>query len=496
MTDPAQRRISKAFLLGFSDKPFIDTSPPKPRRSSGFTTAVRLRSLLQTYDADHAQAKTHPGGLIEWAASDGRRGRLSGSGKARALAAEAPSRAASKKESKAASKKDEVVDGGVLGVGGIFENWPATGSVKHAAQSNKPAQSVKPAQSAKPAHSVKPAQSAKPAQSVKPAESVKPAGSGWTEEQDKKLIDFKSDAKLRTWRQIASELGKELDQCKERFTQIKPKDWRPPPNSGKKGKGKQGQNKKKEDENEGQEKKDETQVAGWGDMPFDVDNDSGKNDTWKNDSGGGDGEWSKNDDAGGAFGGDQADGWGVGDNKSEKKDSNAGAWGCGGTDDKAADNEAGGGFEGNNTWGNNTGNDGANDATTWQIGNEAKNPSHKSASNKAVSNKPVSNKAQSNKAPSHKSSHKHSSKHSEHKPSSKNSDRRPSNPAPPQTVYELKPDDTFSASDLRLIARILQQDTNMLWDRLSWRFRDKTGRNLHADVFEEKVTGGLERRNR
>ncbi|KAF2994475.1 hypothetical protein E8E13_000686 [Curvularia kusanoi] len=474
MTDPTQRRISKAFLLGFSDKPFIDTSPPKPRRSSGFTTA----------------AKTHPGGLIEWAASDGRRGRLSGSGKARTLAAEEPGRAASKKESKAASKKDEVVDGGVLGVGGIFEGWPATGSVKHAAQSNKPAQSVKAAQSEKPAPSVK------PAQSVKPAESVKPVESGWTEGQDKKLIEFKSDAKLRSWREIAGELDKEMDECKERFTKIKPKDWRPPPTSSKKEKGKQGQYEKKQNENKEEEKKNEMEVPGWGDMPFDVDNGGGNNDTWKNDSGGCDGEWSKNDDnAGGAFDGDQADGWGVVDNKSEKKDSNAGAWDWGGTDDKAADNKVDGGFEGDNAWGNNTGNDGANDVTTWQMHNEPKNPSHKSASNKAVSNKPVSNRAQSNKAPSRKSSHKHSSKHPEHKHSSKNSDRRSSNPAPPQTVYELKPDDTFSASDLRLIARILQQDTNMVWDRLSWRFRDKTGRNLHADVFEEKVTGGLERRN-
>jgi len=32
----------------------------------------------------------------------------------------------------------------------------------------------------------------------------------------------------------------------------------------------------------------------------------------------------------------------------------------------------------------------------------------------------------------------------------------------------------------------------MVWNRLSWRFKDKTGRTLHPDVFEKKVTGQVE----
>lgn len=62
--------------------------------------------------------------------------------------------------------------------------------------------------------------------------------------------------------------------------------------------------------------------------------------------------------------------------------------------------------------------------------------------------------------------------------------------------YKVAPDSTFSQDELKLIARILQQDCSMVWDRVSWRFKDKTGRNLHPDVFEKKITGTLETERR
>jgi hypothetical protein len=63
-------------------------------------------------------------------------------------------------------------------------------------------------------------------------------------------------------------------------------------------------------------------------------------------------------------------------------------------------------------------------------------------------------------------------------------------------MYEITPDAIFSADDLRTIARILQQDAKMVWDRVSWRFMDKTGRHVEPDVFEEKITGRGEGREK
>jgi hypothetical protein len=72
----------------------------------------------------------------------------------------------------------------------------------------------------------------------------------------------------------------------------------------------------------------------------------------------------------------------------------------------------------------------------------------------------------------------------------------PPAPAPEPFMYEITPDAVFSADDLRTIARILQQDAKMVWDRVSWRFRDKTGRHVEPDVFEEKITGRVEGREK
>ncbi|KAF2451262.1 hypothetical protein P171DRAFT_478310 [Karstenula rhodostoma CBS 690.94] len=62
--------------------------------------------------------------------------------------------------------------------------------------------------------------------------------------------------------------------------------------------------------------------------------------------------------------------------------------------------------------------------------------------------------------------------------------------------YKVAPDSTFSQGELKLIARILQQDCSMVWERVSWRFKDKTGRNVPPEVFEKKITGKLEQERR
>jgi hypothetical protein len=87
--------------------------------------------------------------------------------------------------------------------------------------------------------------------------------------------------------------------------------------------------------------------------------------------------------------------------------------------------------------------------------------------------------------------HRSSSRHSDSKEGKHRSHRHHSSSHPAE--YKVAPDSTFSQDELKLIARILQQDCSMVWERVSWRFRDKTGRNLHPDVFEKKITGRLEK---
>ncbi|KAG9203873.1 hypothetical protein G6514_002034 [Epicoccum nigrum] len=486
MADPGPRRVSKAYMLGLSDKPF--KAPPS--QPSNFNQIVST-----------------PGGIIEWTASDGRRGTLTGPGKVRALA-QAPSQAApetiapettapettapetaapetaapetaapetaapitavpvtaasnkavstkaasnkaasnkavtdktasNKAASKAASNKGGAEDDGMMGIGGIFDEAPAVTSDK-------------------------------------------PAGSDWTEELDKKLLEWKAHNHTKPWHIIGHELGKGKEECKERFQLIKPKDWRPA--SGAKQGGTSGTNKEKigNDEKGRLEKKNGTKnsgagAGGWGDGC----NDNSPAGEGPEEKKFGNGDWGTNDGKS-ENKNEQADEWGNNDSKGEKENDQAGGWGSwDGTNDKVGDDNAATGF---NDWDLNAGNAGAN----------TKPPSQKAVSNKPASNKPSSNKPSSNKPPSNKPP---SNKPSADKPPS----RHPSNPSPPhprpQAIYELQPDALFSASDLRLIARILQQDCSMVWERVSWRFRDKTGRKLHADLFEEKVTGGVEKKS-
>jgi hypothetical protein len=90
--------------------------------------------------------------------------------------------------------------------------------------------------------------------------------------------------------------------------------------------------------------------------------------------------------------------------------------------------------------------------------------------------------------------HRSSRRHSESREGKHRSHRHHSSSHPAE--YKVAPDGTFSQDELKLIARILQQDCSMVWERVSWRFKDKTGRNLHPDVFEKKITGRLDKDGR
>lgn len=87
-------------------------------------------------------------------------------------------------------------------------------------------------------------------------------------------------------------------------------------------------------------------------------------------------------------------------------------------------------------------------------------------------------------------SHHHSHKSAQHHSNHGHQSAKDRTTAPLQ--LEVKPDETFSADDLRLVARILQQDYQMVWQRVSWRFKDKTGRNVPPEMFEKKITGRVE----
>ena len=96
-------------------------------------------------------------------------------------------------------------------------------------------------------------------------------------------------------------------------------------------------------------------------------------------------------------------------------------------------------------------------------------------------NSPKASKEKERRRKKHSS---HSESRSEEQPKT-----RHHNTGVHHSEYKVSPDDTFSQNELKLIARILQQDCSMVWERVSWRFKDKTGRALHPHVFEKKITG-------
>jgi hypothetical protein len=186
--------------------------------------------------------------------------------------------------------------------------------------------------------------------------------------------------------------------------------------------------------------------------------------------------WSNDD---GAATGDKENTWGNGDDAWGKKfDASAAAGGAGGDKwvavDGAADAE-------------NTGTDAKDNTDAWGTNDPWKEAS---TENKALSK--VGSKAPSkagSKAPSNKST-------PAAQPATTQTTTSTPVPAPEPLMYEITPDAIFSADDLRTIARILQQDAQMVWDRVSWRFRDKTGRHVEPNVFEEKITGKVEGRGK
>ncbi|KAF1923837.1 uncharacterized protein M421DRAFT_302944 [Didymella exigua CBS 183.55] len=442
----APRRVSMAYILGFSNKPFKNggppAPPPAPRHPSAFKRMV-----------------TTPGGVIEWAASDGRRGTLTGPGKPRLTTsnvAQVPD--GNVPEVKAASEKVADEDDGGLFGGGLFGNVPAA-----------------------------------PA-SVKVADGDNLADGTWTKEEDEKLLELRAANHKGPWASIADELGKKEHECKARFKVVKPNDWRPNNaggggcGGGKQKKGKQrdqmGQKIQQGGDNNPDEKKGENNASGdnpWVTGGANKDGDNQNSGGFKantsngwNTGGGGGGrvEWdtsAKNNGSGGF--GDTTPAWGAGGGDSGGNDPER--WD---TDNNGGGNSGGGG--GANGWENPAGGD------AW--GAPANNTSKDNTSKKSSSVKDSSSKKDVKS-----SSNKHYSQSVSKHRSSRSSDKASiSVPA----EYELKPDSIFSADDLRLIAKILQQDCSMVWDRVSWRFKDKTGRNVHPDVFEKKITGKIENR--
>ncbi len=97
----------------------------------------------------------------------------------------------------------------------------------------------------------------------------------WTKEDDEKILDWKRNQSGKPWARFADEIGKSVQQCKDRWVKIKPEDWVEPTNTKNKGgKGSEGaQNQGKKDKKKGEQKKGETPAASAG-----GDNASGDND--------------------------------------------------------------------------------------------------------------------------------------------------------------------------------------------------------------------------
>jgi hypothetical protein len=462
-----------------------------------------------------------PGGIVEWVASDGRKGKLTGPGKTRSHRSRSR-KASSEKGAKTAGcseKKDSQKENKTNGKDG-----------KNDANNN--------------------------------VANDKDDPPGWSAEEDQKLLDWKAEHKNGPWLKCADEIGKPQFQCKERWKQIQPKSN--DQNAGKaqgggdangatkkENKANKKQNQRR-DQNQGQNKKQEASsgdtgnlrdnnnhkedgktgsgaddgigfggmVDLFGDTKADENQDSNDNNNdsvgmtqWpggESGNGGGGNDKSNNSDKGdswGAVGNDSGGGWNKDDSNGSKPGGDG--WGndSGGNKDPWNANTSGGGNEsgdwrgqsgdagadtGNAAWNNgdqqpssnaggepawkNTDGDGTNDAAgdQWNSDPAQNNGAGNNAWETPAAPAVNSTKAPSIRAASHKSTH-----------------HRSERMAAPLEI-EVRPDETFSADDLKTVARILQQDYQMVWNRVSWRFRDKTGRNVAPEVFEKKITGRVE----
>lgn len=410
-----------------------------------------------------------PGGMVEWAASDGRKGKLTGPGTVRLSEHHVSSKKGSVKGGTAkAQEKANVGGDDGPGLFGLFDG-PLAGN-----DDNTPA--------------------------PKPTTS-----SDWSQEDDKRLMDWKSENPSAAWQVFAGEIGKTKEQCQERFKEIKPKDWKPTGAGGKgaggakkeknKGKGQnQNQKNQKKQSQNGNDIMANDGLGGTATNQWDTTNAG-----WEN-SGGNDINPVASSDKGNTWeinqmtSGDNANTWdfntpGNNDNSWENKDAGGDGWN-------------------NDTWGNND--TGGNPWDKKSKKSRSRKSSHAIAGGAdtgvAIDNNPGpwdTMGAQNNEktdwdgpwgepaapaksAPKAASSHRKTSHKSVHHRSERH--RTQSNIGFPVEL-EVKPDDQFSGDDLRLIAKILQQDSKMVWDRVSWRFSDKTGRHLSPDDIEKKITG-------
>ncbi|KAF1936239.1 hypothetical protein EJ02DRAFT_438669 [Clathrospora elynae] len=589
------RKVSMAYILGFSDKPFKEAKPPPPPRPPQPSNLARM--------------VTTPGGIIEWTASDGRKGTLTGSGKQRLTAAtlaKIPSEKRSTKDASAAksvSKKTATNKaasnggdswGAAPDFGGGWDTgkaksgskksaskkaasntddawglgaWDATAAVSSPKSGSKKAASnsgdawaagawdtgadatggddkkdgndgaladlwttldlAADNKDEKKDDEKKVGEKKVGEKKVEEKKDDNDASSGWTKQQDEKMMQMKTDDAKVTWAKVAEEVGKPQDECKEHFKTIKPKDWRPNlaqkgggsgggGDGGKKGKNKgkgqsQGGNnkgskkeEKKEDASGGAEgnawdtQAGGDEVLGGGDIFGTADDD--KKDSGNNGAGTGANNVSWSNPGGPDITGGNA-GWGDSGGRAAVNHTGGGGWdktgagkstGGGDTTWANADTSGGGRGTGNDVgvgrgWDDtvNTGGGGGVDAVVWGTTN---NQTNKTGGDSAD--------AWDTPAPA-KSASKAESKSQSNKPPSQSRSHHPSHNTPLSTTarpleLEIKPDETFSADDLRLVARILQQDCSMVWERVSWRFRDKTGRKVPAEVFEKKITGYVE----
>ncbi|RYN28140.1 hypothetical protein AA0115_g6002 [Alternaria tenuissima] len=528
-TNGVPRRVSMAYILGFSNKPYkevrLPVPPPPPQARKPSQPVSIVGTFIGHYgrfaQTNYRQIPT-PGRIMEWTASDGRKGKLTGAGKPRLTAAslaKVPSDKRSTKEalgvkntSKKATSTKPAVDGGdwwgtntnwanasvkdenkdsgsKKGNEGFLDNTGndsndplanAWGNVGNAAGGDDKTDEMKDGTtSAWDTPTNAPTGPEAYDNPVRGSEGDKKDENktAWTKEQDEKLMRMKTEDANMAWNKISQDVGKAEGDCKERFKAIRPNGWKPnAANQG--GEGKKGKE-KRQNHNQNQSK---------GGKKKDAKNNGNKEEEKENETSGVVDAW---DMSGGN--GDVFPGLFRGDTDNSKDDS--------GNKDTSWDS-LGGGITGAGTsawdFGNATGGvEGANDTVVkWDFdsgGNRntaSSNDQDKKKDGASIAD-PWNPTAPTQNSPSKQTP---SQPGSQHKASNNNNNNN--NNAQPITTrpleLEVKPDDTFSADDLRLVARILQQDCSMVWNRVSWRFRDKTGRTLHPDEFEKKITGRLE----
>jgi hypothetical protein len=281
---------------------------------------------------------------------------------------------------------------------------------------------------------------AKVDESAKDDDKVAEGSSDWTAEQDTELMKLKSENVSMSWDTIAQKLGKGTKEtCKARFNKVKPKDWKP---QGK-GKGGDGGNKNNQSQAKEAEKGKEGDAGNDGFL-----------------GGGLFGNLDMNDDAGGGGGG------GGGPVQSPVKSSGF---------DASADPWT---IPANTSWGPQT----QQQSPVVHDFTDAFAAAMRSSSGQA-SNQQFANRSPSIKPPNPFSATFHKTL----QPFSHNIES-------PDSFHDIYPDANFSQQDILILAKLLKEDHQLLWNRIASRFRDKTGRDLHPWTFEEKVTGKSRRK--